>query len=194
MSKSLAVAQKRKRTEDEVHALLSRHLIELEHLLLTPKFRQVLAGIINGWIILYKYFEREARRKKPSKQYHEAFKKFAAGDLSVFGDLKPEQIIVVEQMLRGLLDTLRGATEFPRTIDAQQFVSVVKKVFVPAKKRGPKNRGDYDEAYIRHVRGEEVSSIARDMEPDAYQRDPVNTLQRYCNAIKRRQPFHNKAK
>jgi hypothetical protein len=188
------MSEKGKRTEEDVRALFSRHVIELEHLALSPKFRQVFAGIINGWIILYKYLEREARRKKPSKHYNEAFKKLAAGDLSVFGELKPEQIIVLDQMLGGLLDTLRGATEFPRTIDAQQFVSVVKKVFVPAKKRGPKHRVDYDEAYIRHVRGEEVSSIARHMEPDAYERDPVNTLQRYCNAIKRRQRLHGKAK
>jgi hypothetical protein len=138
---------------------------------------------------ILQWLQREARRRKPSKPYLRFCRGLvleAAKPLGPLARLTPNQLATLDQVMHGVLQSMGGRNPIPGSLDGKAFVSLQKVFFVPPRKRGPKNRRKYDEAFSRHLNGEEVSSIARELEPEAYERDPVNTLQRYCHAFNRR--------
>lgn len=64
-----------------------------------------------------------------------------------------------------------------------EFAKLAKYLFVPPKRPGPRPVSKYDEAFIRRTKGERLSKIMKDLEPDAYTADPLGTTQRYSAAI-----------
>jgi hypothetical protein len=89
-------------------------------------------------------------------------------------------------MMAAVVASLAEGEPATGQVDPVGFVSLQKKLFVAPKKRGPRYQRSYDEAFERHINGEDVTSIARDLEAVAFEFDPVGTVQRYYNAFQRR--------
>jgi hypothetical protein len=188
--------------ERAIRRILRKYAVKAKTILLSRACHSYLENLIRSQIALLERLKREAERERRGKPLSLGFRQCcrelvegaARIELGPLSSLDADQIIVLEKVLDAMLDGIRGRDAIPGSLDPMAFLSFQKKIFVQPKKRGPKSQPNYDVAFARHQRGEEVSSIARDMEPNAYERDPVNTLQRYCNAFKRRRRFHNKAK
>ncbi len=59
-------------------------------------------------------------------------------------------------------------------------------LFVPPKRRGPKNQTIGDEAFQRALKGEDLGKIALDLDPDGYKLNRANSMHKMWRHIQRR--------
>lgn len=178
-------------SEKEVRRLLSKYAQKLGRVLLTSECHRSIDAVIRGQIAILQLLQREARRKKPSQKYRRfcrwLVESTATAQLGPLTGLTPEQLATLDTVLNAVLVAgLRGGDAAPGSLDPTAFISLQKKLLIAPQKRGPKNRSKYDEAFLRHMSGEEITSIARHMDPQGFQNDPVNAIQKYSRAIERR--------
>jgi hypothetical protein len=177
-------------TEKEVRRLLRKHVQKLSRVLLTPEYHRTYDTFIRGQIGILEWLQREARRKQPSKKYRRLcrwlLESTATAQLGPLTRLTPGQLTTFDQVLNAILIGLCGGDAAPGSLDPAALISLQKRVLIAPKKRGPKNRSKYDEAFLRHMSGEEITSIARTMDAQSFQNDPVNAIQKYWSAIERR--------
>ena len=181
--------RRRKEMEQAVRALLGQHAERFGELLLKPPCRRMVADFARQATTAKKFLAREARRKTRSKGYAQLVEKlmrrFAEAPFGRFGDLTPEQFLQLQLFLGAIEVGMAGMTpEAPA--DPKAFVGLQEKIFVTPKKRGPKNKAFFDEAYARRQNGESVREIAHALDPD-FEADPDSSMQRINKAIRRRE-------
>jgi hypothetical protein len=175
-------------TEKEVRATLQRFFRKLARLLLNPTAQNVLEDLIRLQIGLLTAFRKESERKTRSKLYlglRRYMLNLSTQPLGALADINLEQLSVLEEFLDVFTTGLRHPQRRPK-VNPATFVSLQKKIFVTPAKRGPKSHTIFDKAYRRWKRKESLTAIALDLAPDDYAEDSAGTLQRFSNAVRRR--------
>lgn len=176
--------------EQAFRAVLRRKAIALGDALRSREFVNLLGTIIDQQIKIFEHARREALRRKPSKGYQQIFQDLAAKaetvDLRSLPSFKLKQIETAEKLFDGMMDGLRGRDGVPGSVDPTAFLSLVEKIFNPPKKRGRKYSVDYDAAFERRVKKEPASTIAREIDPRGYAKDPEACVAKFHKAFRRR--------
>jgi hypothetical protein len=174
-------------TEQAVRKVLRRYARDFSKVLLTRNCHRVIEQQIESLIFTLQFLKREARRKVRSKEYTQYCKDLlataAAGHIGPLASLPPEQLGTLEKLMNAMVRGFAGKP--PEKMEATDFLSLQKKIFQNGK-RGPKFLSKYHKAYLLSLKGETVTRIARKLDPEKFQIDPVNTLQKYWRAIERR--------
>jgi len=175
-------------SEAAARVFLRKSLRNIEKLLLNPVCHGMLEDLIRQQIALLEALKRERRRKTRSKAYLELRRHFlrcCEGPLGALGELPPDLLALANTMVNAFISHLAGSRRTPK-IDPVRFISLQRRIFVHPKKRGPKHCATFDEAYRRFLRQESITTIAREMAPQAFAADPLNTVQKFSKAIHRR--------
>lgn len=155
---------------------------------MTAGFAQNLEQIIWVLQLLHAIIRHESGRDGLSSEAMALIERIASdlaeAHVGRLGELKLEEFETLEKHLDTLLNGFTGVE--PEPMDGKAFVQLQTRIFIEPQKRGPKYRADFDEAFRRHEAGESTSDLAREYEPEAYERDSVNTIQRYSTAFSRR--------
>jgi hypothetical protein len=175
--------------KEALRAILHKAAVRLFRVALTPSCHRNIEELLTAVIDLLQMAKREARRKKRSKDYNEfrrtALNWVANADLGIAAHLTSGDLKMASMVLDAMIDSLAGKSKLKNSDGTEkEFLDFQKRIFVPAKKRGPKNRPLGDEAYARYRKGEGIADIARDLYPDEL--DPVNAIQKVWRAIQRR--------
>ncbi len=181
-------ALSKKDAEKAVRAIFRDHFRKLTKALLKPVCHRMLEAEIVKLIATVQFFKHEAKRKKPSRAYLDFCRRRAAeaihGYIGNLNTVNAEQLAILRKMLDGIIRGMLGKPV--RRLDPAGFVELQRKMFIEPRKRGPKQRAMFDEAYRRFRRKESVTAIAREMAPKAFADDPLNTVQKFSKAIHRR--------
>lgn len=176
-------------SEKAVRAIFRDHAGKLAKALLSSRFHRRLDAEIKQRTAFWQFLKREARRRKSSEAFlqlrHHIIGKITTGEIGSLETLNAKQRVVLGKILDGFIRGMLGKT-FP-SLDPAGFMGLQRKIFLQPKKRGPKFRSNFDEVFRRRKRGETFTEIALAMYPEDYLNDPVNTLQKLSNAVKRRE-------
>jgi hypothetical protein len=177
-------------TEKAVRAILRRHARKLTRVLLTPECHGMIEQQILLLVHMLEFLRHEASLKERSEEYTQfcegMLSAAATSEIGPLGSLGGAGFDAFEKLLDTIVAGMADQAPSFEKLDPAAFISFQKKLLVAPKKRGPKYQPNYDEAFLRHMKGEPISSIARDLEPEAFLEDSANTIQRYFNAMERR--------
>ena len=181
--------RKTKSTEKAVRAILQRHVQQFTRVLLTPACHANIEEHAYQMLAFVEFLKKEARRKTRSKPYLEfrerLLNKAASEEIGSLASLRADNLHEFERMLQAIVGGF-GNKGLPfDKLDPTAFLSIQNTLLIPRKKRGPRYKPNYDDAFKRSL-NESVAEIARDLEPDAFNEDPVGTIQRYSTAFERR--------
>jgi hypothetical protein len=178
--------------EKQLRAMLARKARELGKFILSKRCRDLFAEQANRYAWLYDCCKAEAdfkrKRKRVSPGYaafcQTLLATFAEKDLGPLRDLPQDKLATLEKLWDALIAGLAGRK--PPELTGSDLASLTKYLLVPKKKPGPQFLSKYDTAFVRRAKGEKLSDIIKDLEPDEYVRDPYATTQRYSAAIRLR--------
>lgn len=178
--------------EPELRAMLARKARDLARVMITKHCRQMfLQQAQNHWWWYNQTEALAALKRKRDPRYLELSKSFlvrlAGSDIGHLAELPPDALQSLEKLFDGLIAFMSGKKVQPDfNFTGPEFARLTKHLFVPPKRPGPRPVSKYDQAFIRRTKGERLSKIMKDLEPEAYAADPYGTTQRYSAAIRSR--------
>lgn len=175
---------------EDARAILKRCLRRLTDAFLSPECHAQMRAHIEGQIAFLRGLEFEATLRRRSPEYRLFCKKLmnevAESSLGPLEHLSPSELASFEGMLDACVGQLIGKPVPAQTVDPAAYVAFQRRIMVSPRKRGPRYRPSYDVAFQRLLEGKDITSIARELEPEAYENDPIGTVQRYSKALSRR--------
>lgn len=181
--------KKPKLSEAELRRMLSRKAKLFLKAIVTKRCRQLLLEHAQLYHSVYLRAEALAelkRKRRPQyRQVSEQFlSQFIGADIGHLNELPPDTLLGLEKLFDSLLAVISGKP--PEQFTGLEFVTLTKRLFVPPKIPGPRPLSKYNEAFARRMKNERLSTIIKDLEPEAYAHNRYATTQRYSAAISTR--------
>jgi len=169
--------------------MLRRKATEFSKVAVSKRFRQLVWQQAQNNLWLYNQLEGLATlKRKRDPRYVKYCERLLVGlaeaNVGHLPELPPDALLGLEKLIDVIVAVMSGRK--PPDFTGPEFATMTKRLFVPPKKPGPHPVSKYDEAFIRRTKGERLSRIIKDLEPETYAKDPYGTTQRYSAAIRLR--------